>query len=63
MFFFLCFVLFWLYHKLLRVIHLPVSFTVASLALGQSLDCPSASEVTLRDMGKIIQDENHSKTQ
>ena len=28
-------------------IHLPISFRVASLALGQSYDCPSASEVTL----------------
>ena len=26
---------------------------VASLALGQSYDCPSASEATLKDMGKI----------
>ena len=29
---------------------LPISFRVASLALGQSYDCPSASEVTLKDM-------------
>ena len=27
---------------------------VASLALGQSYDCPSASEVTLKDMGQSI---------
>ena len=27
-------------------------FRVTSLALGQSYDCPSASEVTLKDMGK-----------
>ena len=33
----------------------PISFTVASLALGQSYDCPSASEVILKDMGKIGQ--------
>ena len=30
-------------------------FRVASLALGQSFDCPSASEATLKDMGKINQ--------
>ena len=33
--------------------YLPISFRVTSLALGQSYDCPSASEVTLKDMGKI----------
>ena len=33
---------------------LPISFGVASLALGQSYDCPSASEKTLKDMGKEI---------
>ena len=27
---------------------------ITSLALGQSYDCPSASEVILKDMGKII---------
>ena len=32
---------------------LPISFRVASLASGQSYDCPSASGVTLKDMGKI----------
>ena len=32
-----------------------ISFRVASLALGQSYDCPSASEATLKDMGKIRQ--------
>ena len=31
---------------------LPILFRVKSLALGQSEDCPSASEVTLKDMGK-----------
>ena len=31
---------------------LPISFRIASLALGQSCDCPSASEVTMKDMGK-----------
>ena len=30
---------------------LPTSFRVTSLAPGQSYDCPSASEVTLKDMG------------
>ena len=30
----------------------PVSFRVASLALGQSYDCPSASEAALKNMGK-----------
>ena len=31
---------------------LPISFRLSSLALGQSYDCPSASEATLKDMGK-----------
>ena len=31
---------------------LPLSFRVTSLALGQSYDCPSASNVTLEDMAK-----------
>ena len=31
---------------------LPISFRVTLLALGQSYDCPSASEATLKDMGK-----------
>ena len=35
------------------VIHLLISFRVPSLALGQSYDCPSTSEVILKDMGKI----------
>ena len=35
--------------------HYPISFRVTSLALGQSYDCPSASEVTLKDAGKIGQ--------
>ena len=33
--------------------YLPILFRVTSLALGQSLDCPSANEVTLRNMGKM----------
>ena len=32
---------------------LPISFRVTSPVLGQSNDCPSASEVTLTDWGKI----------
>ena len=31
----------------------PILFRVASLALGQSYDCPSDSEVTLKYMGKL----------
>ena len=31
----------------------PISFRVTSLALGQSYDCPSASEVILKDMGQF----------
>ena len=30
-----------------------IFFWVVSLALGQSYDCTSANEVTLKDMGKI----------
>ena len=33
---------------------LSISFRSTSLALRQSFDCPSASEVTLKDMGKWI---------
>ena len=33
---------------------LPIFIKVAPLALGQSYDCPSASEVTMKDMGKFI---------
>ena len=36
-----------------RMIYLPISFSVVSLALEQSHDCPSAIEVTLKYMGKI----------
>ena len=42
-------------HGLMSYFCSPISFRVASLALGQSYDCPSASEVILKDMGKIIQ--------
>ena len=36
----------------IHLIHLPIFFRVTSLALGQSYDFPSASDVTLKDMGK-----------
>ena len=57
----LCFVLFW-YQLILPIFFfvwlygliLPIFFRVASLALGQSYDCPSASEATLKDMGKYV---------
>ena len=39
-------------YQLIHMIDLPISFKVASLALGQSYDCPSAREVTLNAMGK-----------
>ena len=38
-----------------------MAFRVTSLALGQSYDCPSASEVTLKNMGK--HNVNHATTQ
>ena len=31
------------------------------MALGQSYDCPSASEVTLKEMGKIYQHPDTTK--
>ena len=34
---------------------LPISFRVTSLALGQSYDCPSAIEATLKDMGRVME--------
>ena len=37
----------WIY-----LIHLAKSFMIASLVLGQSLDCPSASEVAMKHIGK-----------
>ena len=40
------------------VMYIPILFKVALLPLGQSYDCPNASEVTLNSMGKI----NHCKT-
>ena len=38
---------------LIWVIHSPILFRDASLAVGQSYDCPSASEATLKNVGKI----------
>ena len=35
-----------------HMIHLPISFRVASVALRQSYDCPSATDSTLKDMDK-----------
>ena len=42
--------------------HLPIFFRVASLALGQSHDCPNASEVTLKNISKSDSFQNY-KTQ
>ena len=39
-------------------VNVPISFWVASLALGQSYDCPNASDATRKDMDKI----NHYET-
>ena len=43
------------------VMYLPTSFRVTSMALGQSYDCPSACEVTLKDRGKIDLHQNRTK--
>ena len=55
----LCFVFWWWYSGggiisslLNQVMYLPIAFRVTSLALGQSHDCPSASEVTLKYKSK-----------
>ena len=63
-YFLLCF-LFGLYYQFLwiHVTHLPISFRIASLALGQSCDCPSACEVTLKDIGKQVSDVHNGPTQ
>ena len=49
----------------INLVCLPISFRVASLAPGQSYgqlyDCPSASKVTLKHMGKLKG--THNKTQ
>ena len=52
----LCFALLWLCNHSwwIRMMHLPIFTRVALLALGQSLDCHSASEVSLMDMGKSV---------
>ena len=34
--------------------HFPIFFSIASLAQGQSYDCPNASEAILKNMGKIV---------
>ena len=54
---FVVLVLLWLWCVLLWncVRRLPISFKIVPLALGQSYDCPSASKVVLKDMGKICQ--------
>ena len=58
-----CFVLFWTYIPWqIQQLHLSTTFRVASLALGQSCDCPSASVATLKNTGKIWVP-NHNKTQ
>ena len=36
----------------MHVTRLPISFRIISMALGQSYDCPSAIDITLKDMGK-----------
>ena len=38
-----------------------ISFRVTSLALGQSHDCPSASEVTLKDRRNVEQNQTTTK--
>ena len=48
------------------IIYLCISLRVASLAEGQSYDCPSASEVTLKDMGEtkwLLTTTKHNKPQ
>ena len=50
----LCIVFLWSGYQFLciNVAQFPISFGVASLTLGQSYDCPNASEATPKDMGK-----------
>ena len=44
--------------------YLPIFFRVASQALGQSYDCPSACEATMKDTHNTDQHQtNHNKTQ
>ena len=42
----------------LHVFYLPIFFMVVSLALGQSYDCPSACEATLKNVSKNDQYQN-----
>ena len=51
-----CFALLWLCNrsKWIHMKYLSIYIRVALLALGQSLDCHSASEVSLMDMGKSV---------
>ena len=42
------------YCSVLLPVDLPISFRITSLALQQSQDWPSASEVTLKNIGKSI---------
>ena len=50
----LCFILLCHLFSWIFLMHLPIYFRVTSLALGQSYDCPSANEVTLKDTGKSL---------
>ena len=52
----LCFALLWLCNRSwwIHMTYLSIFIRVALLALGQSLDCHSASEVSLMDMGKSV---------
>ena len=43
----------WHHHVSIHMIDLPIFFKIASLAPGKSYDCPSNSEVSLKDMDKI----------
>ena len=51
---YVCFVVVMLWFLVVHIIHLTIFFRVTSLPLGQSYDCPSASDVTLNDIGKLI---------
>ena len=51
----ICFIRLYSQYLAFRVIYIPIFFRVASLALGQTYDCPSACEVIPKDMGNIDQ--------
>ena len=51
------YIIFWLNH----VIHLPIFFKIVLLASGQSYNCPGTSEVTLKDIGKINDNQTTTK--